>query len=347
MSNVPAASLRLKVDTAALTANWRALDAMSGSGTATGAAVKADCYGLGADICVPALRDAGAGAFFVAHWGEVPAIAAHVDPAKIAVLHGPGCTAEADYARSMGVVPVINSLHQAEIWNASGGGKCHLMVDTGINRLGINAAEVSENSVQSLDVDILMSHLACADEDVTMNDAQLHAFQSVLGLVTHNKASLSNSAGVALGPNYHFDMTRPGLSLYGGIARAELASRISQVAFPEAAIMQIRQIPAGDSIGYNATFTAQRDMRVGVVCLGYADGLLRSWAGNGALIKDGADCAILGKVSMDMIVVDLTNAPNAKEGDWLEVPYHPPEASAKSGLSQYELLTILGNRFQK
>ena len=137
----PPATLRLTVDTAALAANWRALDALSGSASA-GAAVKADAYGLGVDTCVPVLRDAGCTNFFVAHWSEVAAVAAHVPADQIAVLHGVLSEADCAYARSIGAVPVINSLEQAALWQATGGGRCHLMVDTGINRLGIAQGEV-------------------------------------------------------------------------------------------------------------------------------------------------------------------------------------------------------------
>ncbi|MDN3645414.1 alanine racemase [Pontixanthobacter aestiaquae] len=344
MPDAPPPTLRLRIDTSALASNWRTLDGMSGTAKA-GAAVKANCYGLGVEACVPALRDAGAELFFVAHWSEVAAVARHVPPEQIAVLHGPITGDHAAYARSVGVLPVINSVMQARIWSDTGGGPCHLMIDTGINRLGINPHDLAEEAVQVLDVQILMSHLACADEASPMNEKQRAAFTSCHSAIKHSQLSLANSAGVALGSDYHFDVSRPGLSLYGGIPRAELAELIQQVAYPETAIMQVRNLVAGDCVGYNATFTADCDMRVGVVSLGYADGYLRSWAGNGFLTHAGRLLPLLGKVSMDMIVIDLTNAPELLEGDWLEVPYSLPEASQSSGLSQYELLTILGPRF--
>ena len=343
MTEAPPPTLRLTLDRDALAANWRALDRLSGDARA-GAAVKADCYGLGAERCVPVLRDAGCRDFFVAHWSEVADIAAHVPSAQIAVLHGPISQAEAGYARAVGALPVIDSLHQARIWSESGGGPCHLMVDTGINRLGIAPDEANDPLVRSLEVAVLMSHLACADEDSAMNARQLADFHAVLPLIEHREASLANSAGIALGGDYHFDLTRPGLALYGGVTRGELADEIRQVAYPEAALIAVKRLREGDCVGYNATFTALRDMTVGTVSLGYADGILRAWGG-AAMAHDGRELPILGKVSMDMIVLDLSQAEDLREGDWVSLPYRLPDATKQTGLSQYELLTVLGRRF--
>ncbi|KWV96012.1 alanine racemase [Erythrobacter sp. AP23] len=343
MTDLPPPTLRLRIDSGALASNWRALHTLSGKARA-GAAVKADCYGLGGDRCVPVLRDAGCRDFFVAHWSEVPAVLAHVPADRIAVLHGPLTADEVGYARATGVRPVIDSLRQAKLWNEGGGGPCHLMIDTGINRLGIAPAEASDPAIQALDVDVVMSHLACADEDSAMNARQLNAFRACLPIVSHEEASLANSAGIALGSDYGFDLTRPGLSLYGGIQRAELEDKIGQVVHPQAALIQTREIDAGETVGYNATFTARQRMRVGVVSLGYADGILRSWGGAHFIAGDRR-LPILGKVSMDMIVLDLSEAPELTEGDWVELPYHLPDAAQQTAVSQYELLTLLGNRF--
>jgi alanine racemase len=343
--NPPEPSLRLRIDHEALAANWRVLDAMSGA-AATGAAVKADCYGLGVDACVPVLRDAGCEQFFVAHWSEVEAVIKHVPAPQIAALHGPMRGADVDYAQATGVVPVINSIEQAQRWNVRGGGRCHLMIDTGINRLGVSPDELSAPEIQALTVDTLISHLASADEDSPMNARQLDAFRACLPMVRHNRASLANSAGAALGPDYAFDLTRPGLALYGGIPRSELEDVIRQVAFIEAAIIQTRTIDRGGSVGYNCTFTAERSMRVATVSIGYADGFLRVRGPGGVLRHEGRDLPILGKVSMDMIVVDLANAPDLHEGDWLEVPFNLPDVAQQSSVSQYELLTTIGRRLR-
>ena len=270
----------------------------------------------------------------------------HVPAQSIAVLHGPISPDEAAFARASGALPVIGSLHQAKMWQESGGGPCHLMVDTGINRLGVSLHELSDPVVQTLDVQVLLSHLACGDEDGAMNAAQQSQFDEARASIRHREASLANSAGIALGEQYHYDLTRPGLAIYGGVPRLEFDAEIRQVAYPKAAVIQTRTIDAGQSVGYNATFTATHDMRIGVVSLGYADGILRSW--RGAHFANADRCLpVLGKVSMDMIVLDLSSAPDITEGDWVELPYALPQAAQRTGLSQYELLTVLGNRFAR
>lgn len=340
----PPAALRLTIDADALASNWRALDRLSGTASA-GAAVKADAYGLGAAQAVPLLRAAGCRNFFVAHWCEARALLPHVDSATITVLHGPLNPADAAFAKAIGVRPVINSLHQARLWVEAGGGLCDLMVDTGINRLGLPMSALGDDIVKALDIDVLLSHLASADEDSALNARQCALWQDARRHVTHRRGSLANSAGIALGPDYHGDLTRPGLSLYGGVARPEMASEIRQVAQLKAAIMQVRDVPAGEGIGYNSTFITERPMRVGVIALGYADGYLRGWSGKGAMLSGGRRLPVLGRVSMDMTVIDLTAAPELAEGDWVDVEYDLPAAAAASGLSQYELLTLLGDRF--
>jgi len=340
----PDRTLRLKIDADALAANWRALQSLSG-GARAGAAVKADAYGLGVKQAVPVLRDAGAGDFFVAHWSELAEVTAHVPAGQVSVLHGPLTPADAAFAKAVGARPVINSLHQARLWLEAGGVLCDLMVDTGINRLGLPLAQIGDPAIAGLRIEVLMSHLASSDEDSPLNETQLRRFQEVCAALPANRRSLANSAGIALGRDYAFDLTRPGLSLYGGIPRAELQGRIRQVVFPQAAIIQTREIAAGDSVGYNATFTASAPMRVATVSLGYADGFLRCRGVKGALSFGGARLPLVGKVSMDMVIVDLANAPEAREGDWLDVPYALPAAALASGLSQYELLTTLGRRF--
>ncbi|APE28762.1 alanine racemase [Aurantiacibacter gangjinensis] len=341
----PPASLRLRIDAAALAQNWRVLDRMSGSAQ-TGAAVKADGYGLGVDNVMPALLDAGARTFFVAHWSEVADVARFVPAGQIAVLHGVANLAEAAYAKATGAIPVINSVHQARIWAEAGGGNCHLMIDSGMNRLGLEPSLVGDPAVQQLQVDTLMSHLASADEDSEQNESQLAAFRDVVGSVEARQLSLANSAGIALGREYHFDLTRPGLALYGGVPRPEFDGRITTVAYIEAAVLQMRDLQAGDRVGYNARWTASEPTRVATVSQGYADGFLRSCGASGALHHNGTVLPILGRVSMDMVIVDSSDS-DVREGDFLSFSCDLPQVSKASGLSQYELLTVLGNRFER
>lgn len=342
----PPAALRLTIDRAALAHNWQALDRLSGAARA-GAAVKADGYGLGAVRAVQVLQQAGCADFFVAHWSEAAKLAGAVDPARLAVLHGPLTATDVAFAKALGVRPVINSLDQAARWLEAGGGACDLMVDTGINRIGVAMTELGDPLLARLDIEVLHSHLAAAEEDSPLNPLQLSRWTEARGLIPHRRAALANSAGIMLGAAYHGDLTRPGLALYGGVPCSALEGMIRQVAYPEAAIMQVRQIAAGDSVGYNATFVAQQAMRVGVISLGYADGYLRCWSGKGAMLAGAVRLPVLGRVSMDMTVIDLSAAPDLREGDWVKTDYALPEAAALSGLSQYELLTLMGRRFDR
>ena len=337
----------MRIDRTTLAANWRALDAMSAGPVRTGAAVKADGYGLGAAQVVPTLEAAGCRDWFVAHWSEVAALLPFVPAASIAVLHGPMNAADAGYARATGVRPVLNSLPQIARWLEAGGGPCDVMVDTGINRLGLEPADLGDPMIARLDIDCCHSHLACADEDSPRNAAQLERFALSRRQIKARRYSLANSAGIALGAAFHADLTRPGLALYGGIARPELAGKIAQVVRPEAAVIQVRALSAGDAVGYNATFTAPSEMRIGVVALGYADGYLRCWSGRGTCHWRGHRLPVLGRVSMDMTAVDLTAAPDVHEGDWLALDYDLASAAKISGLAPYELLTLLGQRFAR
>lgn len=344
--SAPPPPLRLDIDREALAHNWRALDKLSGQARA-GAAVKANAYGLGARLVTKVLAEAGCRDFFVAYSSEAAELAGLVPPQAISILHGPQSAEDASFIAAAGFRPVINSLRQAAVWLATGCHPCDIMVDTGINRLGLPPADVSNSAIAGLRVATVISHLASADEDSPLNAIQLARWQQACVQVPSPDRSLANSAGIALGSAFHGTLTRPGLSLYGGWQRAELAGHIRQVARPQAAIMQVRNIVAGDTVGYNATFTARRPMRVGVVALGYADGYLRNWSGRGAMLLGDAVLPVLGRVSMDMTVIDLSAAPQLGEGDWVDVSYDLPEASRISGIGQYELLTLLGRRLAR
>jgi alanine racemase len=168
--------------------------------------------------------------------------------------------------------------------------------------------------------------------------------------VTAERLSLANSAGICLGPDYAFDLTRPGLALYGGIPRPEAEGHIAQVVRVEAQVVQRRRVDAGGGVGYNATFTAGGSgCELAVLNIGYADGYLRGFSGSGRAraAADGPWLPVTGRVSMDLTAVRVDAAPEVKEGDWLELDFDLPAASAQSGLSQYELLTTLGPRFER
>ena len=345
---------RLLIDTDALVANWRTLARMSGAGNggaACGAAVKADGYGLGAREVVTRLHAAGCRDFFVATWAEAKALVgggaagAGVGGAgaSISVLHG---VRDGDMAEIglPGVRPVLNTPAQVARWRAAGGGACDVMVDTGMNRLGIAPEDVSAGLLDGLAIETLMSHLACADEFSPMNARQRDAFAALRGATGARRMSLANSAGIALGADYAFDLTRPGLALYGGIPAPGLPMR--PVATIEAELLQRRRVPAGETVGYNATWTAPRDSWVGIVNLGYADGYWRGFSDRGRAFAGDATLPVIGRVSMDLVALDLGDA-DVGEGDRVRFDADLRAAAAASGMSQYELLTGLGRRFER
>ncbi|QIG79244.1 alanine racemase [Stakelama tenebrarum] len=340
----PAAPLRLSLDGDALVHNWRALAAMSGD-AACGAAVKADGYGLGARDVVRRLAQAGCRDFFVATWAEAAALA-DLEPASLAVLHGVR-DEDMAFALASPARPVLASAAQVARWRDAGGGACDVMVDTGMNRLGVSADDIIAGLLDGLTIDTLMSHLACADESVPMNARQRDAFAGLAGRTSARRLSLANSAGIALGADYHFDLTRPGIALYGGAQCAAHAERIRQVVFPQAQILQRRRVPTGETVGYNATWTAPADTQVAILNIGYADGYLRSFSGKGRAHSGDRALPVLGRVSMDLLAVGVDAAPELAEGDWIGIDYALPETAALSGLSQYELLTGLGQRFAR
>lgn len=351
----PSPPLRLEISRPSLVANWWNLNRHSGKARA-GAAVKANGYGLGAEVVTKAFSEAGCRDFFVAYSSEGAVIAPLVDPASISVLHGPLSAEDAAYIAATRMRPVINSLRQAALWLEAGGGPCDIMVDTGINRLGLAMTELGDPLLERLNVFTLMSHLSCADEDSPTNEVQRRRWLEACAQIPSRDTSLANSAGISLGEAYHGTLTRPGLSLFGGIPRDDSRICIFKVANLQAMVMQVRKIDVGDSIGYNATFTAGCPMRIGVVALGYADGYLRAWSDKGTMLETKClwnprhqpfPLRVLGRVSMDMTVIDLTGAPDLQEGDWVEVEYDLRQAAASSGLSQYELLTLLGSRFSR
>lgn len=336
--------LRLNLDGGALVANWRFL--ASQGNAACGAAVKANGYGLGAREVVSRLRDAGCRDFFVAHWSEAAAIADLVPPHWISVLNGI-TAADIPLNRQLGAIPVLNTPHQIALWKTAGGGKCHVMVDSGINRLGIGPEQISPALFEGLEIDILMSHLASADAHSDQNSRQLALFREHSSRIQSRRRSLANSAGIMLGQDYHFNLTRPGLSLYGGIARNEMAGRIKPVVRLSSRILQVRQLQAGDPVGYNATYICATAKRVATLSIGYADGYLRGFSGKGQVLSQGTALPVIGRVSMDLINVDVTGCADLAEGDWLDIAYDLPNTAEISGLSQYELLTLLGNRYQR
>ena len=335
---------RLLLDGPALIANWRWLAARN-PGATCGAAVKADGYGLGARDVVARLAGAGCTDFFCATWAEAAALGALPEGVRLAVLHGVRPEDMAD-AKASPARPVLNSVAQVTRWRDAGGGLCDVMVDTGMNRLGLAIEEAMGGALEGLAIDTLMSHLACADEPGhPLNAVQLAAFRALRERVPAARYSLANSAGILLGGEFAFDLTRPGIALYGGVP-VPAATGIAPVAAIEAQVLQVRTARAGETVGYGAIWTAPADSRIAILNLGYADGYMRPFARGAFATASGRDLPLVGRISMDLIAIDVTGA-DVGEGDWLRMDFDLPRVSARSGLSQYELLTGLNLRFER
>ena len=335
--------LRLSIDRSAIQSNWRWL--AERAGVPAGAAVKADGYGLGAREAVEALLEAGCRDFFVSTWAEAEPLGNLPQEADLVVLHGVG-SGDVEAALGLPARPCLNTVEQVARWKEIAADRpCDVMVDTGINRLGIRPTEI--DVLDGLNIDTLHSHIACADEDHPLNAMQLERFRAVVSAVPAKRYAFANSAGICLGRDYSFDLVRPGLSLYGGVPREEAEGNIRQVARVHAQIVQRRTIPEGETCGYGATFQAREDTEAAILNIGYADGYLRGFSSHGSAFAGEYALPVLGRVSMDLIAVGVDAAPGLKEGDWVEIDYDLPSASKQSGLSQYELLTTLGSRFER
>ena len=336
-------ALRLTIDRTAIQENWRWLQ--NRAGVPAGAAVKADGYGLGGRETAQALHQAGCRDFFVSTWAEAEALGPLPLGAELVVLHGVGPD-DGAAALQLPARPCLNTLEQVARWKEIAPERpCDVMVDTGINRLGLRPTEIG--ALEGLTIDTLHSHLACGDEDHPLNAMQLERFRAVASAVKARRYSLANSAGICLGRDYSFDLVRPGLALYGGIPRDEAEGNIRNTVRVDAQIVQRRMIPAGETCGYGATFMAKEDTQAAILNVGYADGYLRGFSSHGSAFAGEHALPVLGRVSMDLIAVGCDAAPDLKEGEWVEIDYDLPSASQQSGLSQYELLTTLGSRFER
>ena len=336
-------ALRLTIDRTAIQENWRWLQ--NRAGVPAGAAVKADGYGLGGRETAQALHQAGCRDFFVSTWAEADALGPLPLGAELVVLHGVGPD-DGAAALQLPARPCLNTVEQVARWKEIAPERpCDVMVDTGINRLGLRPTEIG--ALEGLAIDTLHSHLACGDEDHPLNAMQLERFRAVASAVKARRYSLANSAGICIGADYSFDLVRPGLALYGGIPRDEAEGNIRNTVRVDAQIVQRRMIPAGETCGYGATFMAKEDTQAAILNVGYADGYLRGFSSHGSAFAGEYALPVLGRVSMDLIAVGCDAAPDLKEGEWVEIDYDLPSASKQSGLSQYELLTTLGSRFER
>lgn len=363
---------RLTIDLDALVTNWKALERLSAPAK-TGAVVKSDAYGCGLAHIVPALANAGCDRFFVALTQEGVLAKRLAPSAEVFVLNGLFSQSVATVAEA-GLIPVLSSVEEiavwAEYWQLRGGRRpCALHVDTGMNRMGLSVDEALEFAADPARRDtitpiLIISHLACADEPAhPLNRQQVDRFNTVVPHFPGVEASMANSAGVFLGPECHFDLTRPGIALYGGEAVIDAPNPMRPVVRCETRIAQLRRVPGGETISYGASQTLLRDTLVATCSIGYSDGYHRSLSGSGVELRKlsnpaafgyagGKRVPVLGRVTMDLVMFDVTDLSDGavQTGDHIELfgaNIALDDVARAAGTIGYELLTGLGQRYHR
>ncbi|MFQ1701307.1 alanine racemase [Loktanella agnita] len=336
---------RLIIDLDAVVANWRALDDMTTC--RTGAVVKANGYGLGAANVCKALFKAGVRQFFVAVAEEAVPIREELgEKPDISVFSGhmPGDT---ELIRALNLTPMINSIDQlTHHFETLPGHSFGIQLDTGMNRLGMEAQEWGAIAELALaqNPTLVMSHLACADEpDHPMNAYQLENFHQMTDGINVPR-SLAATGGILLGPEYHFDLTRPGIGLYGGLP-FETATQAVELELP---VIQVRELAEGEVVGYGNTWQAERPSKIATVSGGYADGIARILSDRATLFHGDIPCKLVGRVSMDLLTIDITDLPDVPRKLSLIGPHQTIDDVAKAANTiGYEVLTQLGARYNR
>lgn len=349
----------LTVDLGAIVANWRLLQAKQPSAV-TGAVVKANGYGLGAVPVAKALAAAGCRHFFVATPDEAVSLRDTIPDATLVVLGGLFPGSEMDLA-VQGIIPALGSLAEIEAWSRLAHRlertlPAFIHFDTGMSRLGLDARECAalaqdHDRLAGIDVRCVMSHLVSAElpED-PLNALQRDRFVSGRARLPAAPASLANSSGMFLGQAYGFDLARPGAALYGVNPTPAVKNPMRSVVTLSARVLAVRDIPAGATVGYNATWTAQQPKRIATLGVGYADGWNRLHSNSGVAYFDGHPVPLVGRVSMDLTTFDVTDHPAIQPGDWLELlgPHRLVDDAARdAGAFSYEVLTALGPRYHR
>lgn len=354
----------ITVDLAAIAGNWRALAAKVAPARCA-AVVKADAYGLGAARVIPALARAGCSALFIATPSEAETARRWAPNATIYALDGLAGENGNMFA-ALGATPVLSTLDEIAAWSALAKTRATkltaaLHIDTGLNRLGLPSRETRRLATEpdllaGIDVTLIISHLASADNPAdAKNRDQLLAFETLSALFPRVPRSLAASDGLMLGPAYHFDLVRPGYALYGGQASQSNPAPVKAAVTVAARILSVTDVAPGETVGYSATWRAQRPTRIATIAAGYADGVPRSASSpngrpGGNVMIGGGLAPIIGRVSMDLITVDVTDLPSdtAKPGDFAKLIADGltiEDAGYTAGTIGYEILTRLGPRF--
>ena len=339
------ATATLTIDLAAVTANWRALDKLTDCETS--AVVKADGYGLGADRVAKALAGVGVRKFFVAATEEGVALRRVLGPGPEIMVFSGHMAGDTDMISDLQLTPMLNSVDQV-LRHVEGlpGHPFGIQLDTGMNRLGMEPTEWAalRDIVLGQRIQLVMSHLACADEpDHQMNPAQLRAFTEMTADLDAPR-SLAATGGILLGRDYHFDLTRPGVGLYGGLPFVDALP----VASLEIPVIQTRDLAVGESVGYSNTWVARRPARVATIAAGYADGIIRAMGEKAWIYAGEKRCKIIGRISMDMIGVDITDlGEDPTSFELLGLHQSVDTLADCAGTIGYEILTSLGHRYQR
>nr|WP_294525040.1 alanine racemase [uncultured Rhodopila sp.] len=342
----------LTIDPAAIVHNWRTLKARHSTGDVA-AVVKADAYGLGAPPAAAALYQAGCRHFVVAWLEEALAIRNRVPGAMIAVLGGLIPGTEPAYIPN-GLTPVLCSLDEIDRWDNRGEAILH--IDTGMSRLGLAPGELAvlaadRKRLDGMAIRYAMSHLVASEvPGDPVNQLQRQRVAAARAMLPPWKFSLANSSGIFLGPDFGSDLARPGAALYGLNPTPGQPNPMRGVVRLMVRVLTVRELPAGATVGYNATWKAARPTRIATAALGYADGYHRSLSNRASACFDGTPVPLVGRVSMDLTTFDVTGSPGVQPGGWLEVlgPHlSPDDLAAAAGTNGYEVLTSLGRRFQR
>ena len=340
---------RVRIDLDALASNYQLFQQHAAG--QVGAVVKADGYGLGAGPIVKRLVEEGCHDFFVATLEEAIRLRRLPIDAKIFVFEPPPSIAGVKATLDAACVPVVNSVDQLPTNEELDGAGIAVHIDTGMNRLGIPHDAVDVERLKSVNVVLLLTHLACADDpDNSFNQVQVNRFQAIATQLPDIRTSIGNSAATLNGPAYQGDLARPGIGLYGANPYTDRKNPTSVVASCEAQILAIHDVDAGDSIGYGRTYEAKEPMRIAVVGIGYADGVPRVLSNRGSFAFGEAVLPIRGRVSMDVTQLDVTGCPSIKVGDWVEFFGYKIDCDdvAKTvGSFGYEFLTSLGPRVER
>ncbi|MBW0157835.1 alanine racemase [Sedimentimonas flavescens] len=341
------ATASLRIDINAVLANWRALDAFSGPSTETGAVVKANSYGLGAERVAQALARAGVRKFFVAAAEEGAAVRQALGEGPQIFVFSGHMAGDTQMIAERGLTPMLNSLEQVtRHFEALPGAPFGVQLDTGMNRLGMETGEWEAVApiVLGANPRLIMSHLASADEPAhPMNARQLAEFRRMTDGCGVAR-SFSATGGILLGPEYHFDVTRPGIGLYGGLP-FEDARPVVRLSLP---VVQVRDVAPGETVGYSNTWQAETETRIATIAAGYADGLMRTLSSKATLWAGDTPCPVIGRVSMDLITVDVTHLPEPPVALDILGPHQGVDDLADvAGTIGYEILTSLGQRYQR